>query len=782
MTSMRSGGIDGSRRAVAEQPGPQALRPGHPGAPSSAIGGPADVWRMVRRHMLMVLVLFGLIAGSGIAATWYKYKTDPQYVAEARIRIDPPTTRDPRFGEVEVVPTQLMDQYIQTNVNLIESSEVLNRIFDSSFPRLVGQRASGLEAKERTLGRDLPPDTDESTIINRFIERQDMLLGNRAEILGDARDAAPVLRKKLKINQVLRTNLISIRLQGRNPELIAHTVNSVVDSYMLAAKDSRKQRIEGKIRGLRNQERDLEDQLTAAAGELRTFQQNHGIVTRDAGADLMQRASRLELQLLEAQAKLREARMMHELMEKLVQQDLSEAEILDNLSPMMRLQMETDRETAMLVAQKHELTRSKEALLQQFSEEYSAVKTVNNQIATIDQQLETRRKALARMLLDQQRMQVQNDFEMAASTVTELASELSKAKSDLATAAMRQTELDSLRQQHEDIQTRLAGVRESLSGMETAANMSEDVITISEVAHVPGEDERVGSPVLYSSLAVLLAMALSVGLAMMVELIDNRVRTPQEVVRSVQMPVLGVVPDGREDPSTKGMENLSKVAMSAPQSLFAESFRQLRTALLYSTDTDLKTLLVTSPQAGEGKTTVAGNLAVTLANGGSRILLVDANFRRPAVHLQFDLQNTIGLSSVLARLNDLDEAVQQTQVANMEVLACGPLPPSPADLLGSQAMQDLLAKMRDRYDGVILDGPPMLLVADGHVLASMVDGVAVVMSGRQTSRGVAMRTKRMLQGLRARVVGGVLNRARAQKGGYFRESFRAYYEYSGKQK
>ena len=235
----------------------------------------------------------------------------------------------------------------------------------------------------------------------------------------------------------------------------------------------------------------------------------------------------------------------------------------------------------------------------------------------------------------------------------------------------------------------------------------------------------------------------------------------------------------REDPQAAAVPQLSRVAMAAPQSLMAESFRELRTALLYSTDTELKTLMITSGRAGVGKTVVASNLAITLAQGGSRTLLIDTNFRRPLVHRVFDLPNNVGLSEILTRRSRFDEAVHTSSVANLDVLTCGTVPPSPADLLGSEGMQNLLADVRGRYDAVVLDGPPILVVSDAHVLCGMVDGTALVVSAVSTPRGVAIRATRTLRNLRARVVGAVLNRVRATKGGYFREQYKSYYAYAG---
>jgi capsular exopolysaccharide synthesis family protein len=315
------------------------------------------------------------------------------------------------------------------------------------------------------------------------------------------------------------------------------------------------------------------------------------------------------------------------------------------------------------------------------------------------------------------------------------------------------------------------------------AEITANSISVANWATEPQRTEKAGpSLLIYLPGSIFLGLLISIGLSLLVELIDNRIRTPQQVIRLLHLPVLGAVPDRKEDQDVRTLQDLPLASARAPQSLIAESFRQLRTALMYSTDTDLKTLLITSPKGGTGKSIVASNLAVTMAMGGSRVLLVDTNFRRPMVHRMFDLPNSIGLSSVLARLNSLDEAIQSTTVANLDVLSCGPLPPSPADLLGSEAMQTLLVETGKRYDNIILDGAPVLVVADAHVLCGMADGTVLVVDGLETSRGVASRARRTLLGFRARLVGAVLNRVRARKGGYFRESYQAYYDYAAEAK
>jgi capsular exopolysaccharide synthesis family protein len=200
---------------------------------------------------------------------------------------------------------------------------------------------------------------------------------------------------------------------------------------------------------------------------------------------------------------------------------------------------------------------------------------------------------------------------------------------------------------------------------------------------------------------------------------------------------------------------------------------------LFASDQPIKTLLVTSPNPGDGKSIVASNLAITMARGGHKVLLIETNFRRPFLARVFDLPDAVGLSNVLVGLNTAAEAIQATRVENLDVLVCGAQPPSPGELLGSLSMKQLVQDQAERYDHVIIDGAPILVVADVHLLAERVDGVLLVYRAGENTRGLALRAARQVRSLRARLLGAILNRVRATKGGYFREAFQAYYDYSG---
>ncbi len=203
------------------------------------------------------------------------------------------------------------------------------------------------------------------------------------------------------------------------------------------------------------------------------------------------------------------------------------------------------------------------------------------------------------------------------------------------------------------------------------------------------------------------------------------------------------------------------ITLSDPKSPAAEAYRTLRTNLQFSSlDNPPRSLLVTSAGADEGKSAVLCNLAVTIAQAGTRVIVVDADLRRPSVHEAFDLANDKGLTTALLAQGSDDLPLQPTAISDLQVLAAGPLPPNPAELIGSQRMQHLLDRLAASADLVIFDAPPVGIFADAALLASRVDGVILVVSAGKTRREAANRAKASLERANARILGVVLNNAR----------------------
>ncbi len=292
------------------------------------------------------------------------------------------------------------------------------------------------------------------------------------------------------------------------------------------------------------------------------------------------------------------------------------------------------------------------------------------------------------------------------------------------------------------------------------------------------------SPSLYLlPIGLFFALALSIVLGLTVELMDKSVRTSQDIVRHLDVAMLGAIPD--TDDEEVAIDRVETAVRDHPQSLVAEAFRGVRANLQFAAPAQQqRSIVVTSPRAEDGKTTVACNLAMSVAQGGRRVLLVDANFRRPAIHRIFTgakagshAAGTKGLSNILIGDGDLASTVVKTDIPLLEVLGSGPTPPNPVDLLGSTQCRTFLQDAVSRYDQVIIDTPPVLLASDGVVLATAVDGVILVVRAKRDSRGVARRACTLLTDVKAHIFGAVLNAAQITRGGYFREQLRAYYDY-----
>lgn len=274
----------------------------------------------------------------------------------------------------------------------------------------------------------------------------------------------------------------------------------------------------------------------------------------------------------------------------------------------------------------------------------------------------------------------------------------------------------------------------------------------------------------------MLGLLMGVGLAMLLEVVDTSVKTSRDIVRHVHVPILGTVPD--LDDEEVDIDQVELASHTAPRSMVAEGFRTIRTNLLLSAPAERqRSVLVTSAKPEEGKTAVAANLAISIAQSGRRVLLVDANFHRPTLHQFFPKARREGLSNVLIGQSPVEKLASATDLPNLDVLTSGPIPPNPTELLAGSYLRDMINQATTRYDQIIFDGPPVLLVSDVLVMTGSVDGVILVCRAKTSSRGTVMRAHEQLERVNGHVFGAVLNAAQVRRGGYFREQMRTYYDY-----
>ncbi len=359
--------------------------------------------------------------------------------------------------------------------------------------------------------------------------------------------------------------------------------------------------------------------------------------------------------------------------------------------------------------------------------------------------------------------------------------------------AQKQTEINALGKPSEPAkeaelaraQTELTQLRQSLTyllqsyeniRLTEAQSTSNIVVVESPVVPVSPVRPRTLQNVL---LGALVGFLLSVGVVFLIEYLDDRVRSPEQIDKVLKLPVVGLIAKmGNGTSDNAGKSRL--IAVREPRSPVVEAFRSLRTNIQFAgVDQPIRTLLVTSAGPSEGKSTVAANLAVVMAQTGLKVVLCDGDLRRPTIHKQFGQINRAGLTDVIMRdPGQWGDITIASGIPNLSLLLSGTLPPNPSELLGSKRMHQLLDHLHQSNDVVIIDAPPLLPVTDALVLAPMTDGVVLVIDYGGTRIGEALQGKTQLDQSGARVLGVVMNKIPAGRRGYS-YYYRHYYTYEG---
>ncbi|MBS1252171.1 MAG: Tyrosine-protein kinase YwqD [Anaerolineales bacterium] len=381
-----------------------------------------------------------------------------------------------------------------------------------------------------------------------------------------------------------------------------------------------------------------------------------------------------------------------------------------------------------------------------------------------NEKTQSARFAASKATLSNQLEALNGDIEKTQATIEELG--------DPETTA-QQAELTRLKSTLTQYQSSYANLLQSYENLRLAEAQALDTVIVVEPANAPKYPVRPRTK-LNTLLAGVVGAMLATGVAFLIEYLDDTVKSPDDLQQALGLSTLGIIARIQgEDPRER------VVAARQPRSPISEAYRTLRTNLEFSAvDTGLRTLLVTSPNPQEGKTTTAGNLAVVMAQGGKDVILVDADMRRPMVHNLFGQSNNYGVTTAIMQADAPPcEYLQETDVPNLRLMTTGSIPPNPAEVLGSHRMQEIVDQLKDEADVVIFDTPPALAVTDAAVLSTKVDGVVLVVEMGRTRREGAYRAMDALSRVDAPLLGAVLNRVSSGRGrGYY---YYRYYEYDG---
>jgi succinoglycan biosynthesis transport protein ExoP len=569
------------------------------------------------------------------------------------------------------------------------------------------------------------------------------------------------------VEPVTGTSLVNITYRHTDPQLAQKIANTLADVFVTNNAERMESAGSKAAISLAEEIAKYQDRIKKEQDARFAFARANDLpLTSETGSNLLQaREATYSAQLLEAENKRRTQVAAYEAAKK-------------TPDPFANPEVQKNERIIELRKKLGDLKDKEAALLQKYTPEWPDVKVVSAQVKQVEAELAkapTEVIAAMKSSADQATSQ-QKSLEAAYSKQHGFTSQ--QTRNIIQLAAMTQ-ELTTDQQ----YMNTLLQKRRELTATGTDKGTDVSVSTYSRLPHSP-----VGPPRMRNILiAFVLALIAGVGLAFLLDFLDDTIKSVDDVDRYVHLPALALIPAASSEkprlrgaPASATPNNTTALAMVGDvRSPIAEAYRHLRTSLLLSSaGTPPKTILVTSSQPSEGKTTTAINTAFMLAQTGAQILIIDCDLRRPRLHAQFNLSNTRGLTNCLSgELDDLDSLIQTyDKQPNLKVLPSGPIPPNPAELLGSEEMRRLLATLSQKFTHIIVDSPPAISFTDASILSTFVDGVILVVHGGRSSRAVVRRARQQLLDVGAHIFGVVLNNVKIESHDYYYAGYAGYYK------
>ena len=715
-----------------------------------------DYLRVVLKHRWTIATVFAVVFVSVLIFT---FTATPIYMGTARVIIEKENPKVVSMQEVMTVDSSGLDYY-QTQYKIIESRsvarEVVRRLkldqheefvpkpkeglfYDIVYfiPNTIGYIASLFKTDEAA-----KKTKSDSAIVNAFLQR-------------------------VKVTPIRNSRLVDIGFEAKSPYMSAKIANTLAKAYI-------DNNLETKLRATQDAVAWLEGQIVTerkkveeAEQALLRYKEQKGIVTdfsTDVETITAQKLAEINKQVVEATSRRVEAETRY----RQAADIRHSPEKLDSVPDVIRDELIRD-----IKKQEVEIQKRMSELSKRYGARHPQILALQEELNS----LQSRKANEIGRIVDS----LYNEYKVALAKEYSLKNALSQQKGESLAMNVKAIDYNVLKRQAESSREMYDILVKRFKETSITEDIKTGNIRIVDLAEIPK------SPVKPKKaqnllLGLIVGLALGVGLAFFLEYLDNTIKVPDDIKNILKLPYLGPVPAiaAAEGGAVNGEKNPADDLVShlSPKSTASEAYRGIRTSILFSSAEQApQVLIISSSGPREGKTITSANIAITMAQAGNRVVILDCDMRRPRVHKIFSLSRDRGMSNLLVGNDELDNVVLHTDIPNLDVIPSGPIPPNPSEVLSSQRMADLIEVLRGRYDRIIIDTPPITAVTDAVILSKVVDGVVLIVRAGVAHRELVRNAVEQLRQVNAHILGAVLNGVDMGRDSYY--YYQYYYYYYG---
>ena len=574
---------------------------------------------------------------------------------------------------------------------------------------------------------------------------------------------AGMISSSVVVEPVEETKIVKVSFISANPELAVMIANATVSAYIDQLMEMKMQASNYNLRWMKIKAEEEAEKLKESEKALNEYMKAKNIATIENRVTIIpQKLAELSIELTRAETRQNELATLY----KKIRSSLDNANEVETIPVIANDPALKSIRDQILKVEQNIMEQSKK-----YGPKHPVMVRVNSELKILQTKYDQEIQRIIKT--------IKSEYELADSNAQDLRESLDKTKKEAVSLNEKFIQYGILKREIETNQSLYNSLIQRIkeqSVTEQVQNINVWVVEKAQTPKFPSKPNKKRNILL----GIIMGLFGGVGLAFFLEYLDNTVKTPDDIEERYNIPVLTTI-----SKSKNIKKNLYKMVLDEPSSVLAESFKSLRASImLSSSDSPPKTIMVTSMAPMDGKTTIASNLAIAIAGSESSVLLIDCDLRRSMLHEIFGLKNTRGLSTFIANASDMNNIIQDVPVKNLKVITSGPKPPNPSELLISKRLKDFIHALKDKFDFVIIDTPPVMSVSDTLIISKIVDASLIVTRFGKTTYEMMNHGLKSMADVESKIIGTVINAVDEKKSGYHYYYYynKDYYQYHSSDK